>query len=261
MASVQQRRKHTLQYFDRHDYPLTKKELEFWLHADLPEHTSTVSTEESSGYAYLKNRKKCISVRQSRRNYSLKKWQIAKHFANQLKKIESIEAIFVTGALAMDNCPENDDIDIMIVCAPNTLWLTRLRVFLLLNGHRRPPSLPEHSSDRVSNKICDNLYLDTKHLRIVRQDLYTAHEILQAKCVFDRSNCAQQFLIENAWVKSYLPGAYPQINLKESRNIYSSNIVTTCMNAVCFVLQYIYMMPKITHEKISLHSAFFHPRK
>jgi len=39
----------------------------------------------------------------------------------------------------------------------------------------------------------------------------------------------------------------------------SWRILISFFNTLAFKLQYLYMKPKITAEKISLHQAFFHP--
>lgn len=166
----------------------------------------------------------------------------------------------------MDNSPKHDDIDFMIITSPNTLWLTRLLVIVLLNKSRRPKQLPEHSSPKVSDKICDNLYLDTNNLKINNKNLYTAHEILQAKCIFDRSGVHRRFLESNSWVKNYLPIAYRESLKKISKKLicnkkYAISNFLYPVNLLLFWLQYLYMLPSMTTERVSLGYAFFHPKR
>lgn len=261
MASLQQRRSHTLQYFDQFDYPLTESELDYWLHGKT--FSSNKPTTQTQKYWHLKHRESIIQQRKQRHKISEKKWAIAKQISCELKTIKTIQAIFVTGALAMNNCPEKDDIDIMIICSPFTLWYTRWCVFNLLKDRRRPSSVPEHASARVSDKICDNLYLETSHLKISNQSLYTAHEIVQAKCIYDRAEYSTKFMQTNGWIKNYLPHAMPN-HIASSLHPEQTHITTVAskiINAMYFFVQYIYMYGKITHETISLHQAFFHPRQ
>ncbi|MEK9200770.1 MAG: hypothetical protein AAB909_02215 [Patescibacteria group bacterium] len=240
-------------YFAQFSYPITKSEAIYWQSPFAPSRHSRSNRESSL-------------IRKQRFVFSKPKWQIAKKIGESLSHIPTIQAIFVTGALSMDNCPEDDDIDIMLVTRPHTLWLTRaiVVVYLTLKNLRRPPSLPEHSSPRVKDKICDNLYLDANSLRLTTNDLYIAHEILQAKCIFDRGGIHHQFLAQNSWVKKYLPVAYKQTLsslVMLSRNEASRpNLLFKILNSLFFLLQYSYMKPKITQEKITLGSAFFHPR-
>lgn len=166
----------------------------------------------------------------------------------------------------MNNCPRFDDIDIMIVTTPHTLWLIRLLVVCLLKvlHLRRPPHLSKHSSTRVNNKICDNLYLDFDHLAMkpCNNELYLAHEVLQAKCLFDRGGVHRQFLLQNSWAKKYLPIAYSE-TLKqcnhEAMKQFKTNISLFTINYLLFTIQYLYMRPRLTHEKVGLGYAFFHP--
>jgi len=269
-----------LRYSDRFDFPLTLTELWFWqINTHHPKWKIRHSLDRLAfkslrNYYFLPGRSAIITVRQQRARFSQAKWSTALRVGEALSRLPTIQAIFVTGALAMDNSPKFDDIDLMIVTSPHTLWLTRLVVVALLSltGLRRPTSLPEHASPRVSGKTCDNLYLDTNHLIIHHRNLYTAHEILQAKVIFDRSNIHNQFLKANSWTRSLLPIAFSE-SLKKSEvsklkkfdlisnsKFWISNFILSPINFLFFLIQYIYMYPKITSERVSLGYAFFHPR-
>jgi len=224
---------------------------------------------QQGGYYYLQGRSQLPQLRRQRYVSSQPKWSIARRVAGLLFRIPTISAVFVTGALSMDNTPQHDDIDLMIVTTPNTLWITRFFVVLLLRmlKLRRDPGLPEHSSDRVSNKICDNLWLDSDHLSVQPHSLYIAHEVLQAKCLLDRRAVYSRFLRQNEWVKDFLPIAY-------SRSVYAlpdykpSALVASLISIACipvnlifFILQYLYMKPGLTREKVHPGFAYFHPRE
>lgn len=258
-------------YSKRYSYPLTSKELWYWqvgTSIPLPQVRSYAS--QISFDPFL------LRLRRQRTYFSRTKWSIARHVAGKLARIPTIAAIYVTGALAMNNCPSDDDIDLMIITYPHCLWLTRLLVvtYLHLYSLRRSPSLPEHSSPRVADKICDNLYLDMDNLFIhpdqnPHRNLYLAHEILQAKCLFDRFNVQKNFLSTNSWVKDYLPVAYAShnsylINHKSSSSLWPLRLIVWLLrpiNFICFLSQYIFMRSKITSEQIALGYAFFHPQK
>jgi hypothetical protein len=261
--------KPVLQYSDRFSYPLTAEEIWFWQIKSTftkKQVTKDISSWPSlTGYYYL--RRSTVNLRKSRLIASTGKWQKAAAAAKILQHVPTIQAIFVTGSLAMSNSPPDDDIDFMIVTSPHTLWLTRLLVIftLSLKNLRRPPHLPEHSSPAVSDKICDNLYLSSKSLMIHNPSLYLAHEILQAKCIFDRSNIHRQFLEENSWVGDFLPIAYHQTISNAPNHIvhstfYILNLLLFPINLLLFTIQYLYMKPHITSERVSLNYAFFHPQ-
>lgn len=265
----------TVRYSDNFSYPLTCEEIWLWqIHTSysLKKIRSIINRQHfdsKDGLYFLPGRKKIVDLRKAHEQASVYKWHYAFTYAAKLSRLPTIEALFVTGALAMNNSPRNDDIDFMVVTTPHTLWITRLLVFLLLGKNRRPTQLQEHASARVSNKACDNLYIDAHQLKIASQNIFTAHEVLQAKCVFTKSNIPYRFIQENSWVKKFLPIAYAQKisqvkNLKHLPNYTKhrriSRIIISSVNRLVFLLQYLYMKPKITNEKVTLHAVFFHPR-
>ena len=258
----------TLAYFAKYDYPLAPSELYFW------QHRSRFSKLKiNSLFKNYKIKIKNWKLRQQREKYSAEKWVIAKQVGEKLKRFPTIVAVFVTGALAMNNCPKNDDIDLMLVTYPNTLWITRFFVNLYLWRLRRFPG-----QTSAPDKICPNLWLDSNRLRVTpwvasdaqgvtlsERNLYLAHEILQAKCIFDRGNMYHKFITQNSWVKNYLPIAYKKTQrvtpFASSRaKGVSLSVFFWPLNIFFFLIQYLYMFPKMTSEKIAPGFAFFHPR-
>ena len=268
----------TLSYFARYDYPLTYTEIRRWSSKPLPLAPSPGQRHEQSenlgegwgevqkkdGFYFLSGYQNPIHLRKQRAKFSKPKWLIARRVGDKLSKIPFIQAIFVTGALAMNNCPADDDIDLMIITSPHTLWLTRLLVYLNIHSFRRKPGVKI-----APGLICDNLYLDANSLRLTANNLYTAHEILQAKCIFDRGGTHYGFLTANSWAKDYLPVAYSESlkNLKFNNLDLISNLkfkisnLLFPINLLLFWLQYLYMKPKMTTERVGLGYAFFHPQK
>jgi len=253
MASLPPSLRDTLAYFAKYNYPLTAEDLWFWQHGTTFSKLEIRNFLGKLGQLEIRN----WQLRRQREQFSKKKWLIARQVRESLKRFPSIAAVYVTGALAMNNCPENDDIDIMIITSPNTLWPTRFFVNLLLNSLRRHPG-----DATAPDKICPNLWLDSNHLQITPHDIYRAHEILQAKILWDRAHIHSQFLLANSWVKKFLPVAYSQsLGQLEIRSIRSINPILYILNILFFLPQYLYMLPKMTSERVSLHSAFFHPQK
>lgn len=205
----------TLAYADIFDYPLKENEIYRFLisksqipssklQKELLALSSKVSQKE--GFYFLRGREKIVSLRKKREQWSREKLKIAKRVAGWLKLIPSIKMVAVTGALAMENSDEEDDIDLFIVTSANRLWLSRGLVvtFLRLTGQYWRPG-------KIKNKICPNMLLDENHLRIPKkeQDLFSAHEVCQLKPLWDRDKTYQKFIQANQWVKRFLPNWKP----------------------------------------------------
>ena len=186
--------------------------------------------------------------------------------------------VAVTGALAMENADEDDDIDLMVVTSRNRLWIVRplVLLFVSLFFKRRypiPNAQTNNQKPTTNNAICLNLWLDESSLEIpiVQRDLYTAHELAQMKPVVNRDGTYEKMMWENRWGRKYLanawdrPSGYQVGRLAGKKSLFFQIVnLLTCkpvnlFNRLAFNLQFRYMKPKMTNERVSLHSAFFHP--
>lgn len=267
----------TISYSDIFDYPLTGNEIQRWIvrparriggeraKSALKELLAKGEVAEKDGYFFLAGREKIVELRLRKEECSKKKIKIAQKTAQKLRIIPLIKMIAVTGALSMSNCRENDDIDLMIITAQNTLWLTRILIWLICpicQIRRR-----KVNDINVKDKICFNLYLDEAGLEIKEKNLFTAHEICQVKPLYNKDKTYEKFLLANFWVKKYLPNAvsFNNLTIKQFNNCSGIakllNCLTVVLNKAAFRMQSLYMKPKITIEKVSLHQAFFHPKK
>lgn len=248
-------------YADLFDFPLTKKEANFW-RIDLGSNSRRIpQTVETKGYAVLKGREILVKQRLRRQKYSATKEQRAKEVAEILKIIPSIQGIFLTGSVAVGNAKKEADIDLMIVCSLNTLWLTRLLAVIILKVKRL-----YREKRAIGDRICTNIYLDTNHMQIKEQNLFTAHEVLQAKCLYDRDGVERRWLEENNWTRDYLPIAYSgqksKIRGQKNQPKVQSIFFAFCLlpfELISFAGQYLYMKPKMTNEKVGPGYAYFHP--
>ncbi len=207
----------TLAYADIFDYPLRENEIYRFLISNFQFPISNFQKKLSAlsgviskknGFYCLRGREKIISIRKKREGWSKGKLKIAKRVAGWLKLIPSIKMVAVTGALAMENSNENDDIDLLIITSKNRLWLTRFLTVILLElvAKRRHPTDKE-----VKDKICLNMFLDEGHLEVPKkeQDLFSSHEVRQLKPILDKNGTHQKFLKANLWSKKYLPNWKP----------------------------------------------------
>lgn len=285
----------TLAYADIFSYPLTAKEIHRWLISRQRVSVSSINSAISAllkthskvkrvgNYYALAGRSQLALLRRRRRRLSQAKLREAKRVGEWLKIIPTISAVSVTGALSMNNADKYDDIDLLIVTTPHTLWLTRLlTVFLteLLGVRRRPLPRESASNQRQSastnNKICLNLWLDETSLTIpkLQRNLYTAHEVAQTKTLWSRparrspetsrkgeggGEAKEKLLIHNRWVKHFLANIkIPPIPMQEK--LSKPSLIVNKANQFAFSLQRLYMKSRLTREIVTLHAAFFHPK-
>lgn len=255
-----------LVYADIFDYPLREEELGLFAIANFHElvtnlHKLPVAIRKKNGYFFLRGREKIINLRKKREEISAHKLTRARKVARTLSRIRSIEGVFLTGSVAIGNATDNSDIDLMIVTKPQTMWLTRLVVvlYLKLTGSYR-------SKSKISDQVCTNIFLDTNNLEVPDKNLYSAHEVLQAKCLYDRGGVERRWIDSNRWIANCLPNTYKysvsSIQYSVLSNKKWSKIVSLWLlpfELVAFGLQYLYMQSRITSEKIGLGYAYFHP--
>lgn len=197
---------------------------------------------------------------------SREKMMIARRAAKGISFIPWVKLVAVTGALAMENADESDDIDLMIVTEKNRLWLTRPLVMLFVSlffKRRRPPAyrLPPTA---YRNVLCLNLWLDDDALTIPRdqQNLYTAHELAQMKPLVNREQTYESIMSINKWGRKFLANAWKEVEgrrPKDEGQRKKRNKIYDILNTIAFYLQLRYMKSKMTTERVSLHAAYFHP--
>ena len=178
--------------------------------------------------------------------------------------------VAVTGALAMENADEDDDIDLMIITSKNRLWITRPLVFLLVSlffkRRKSTTKNKEQKTENNDNAICLNLWLDESALEIPesQRNLYTAHELAQMKPIINKDGTYEEMMAKNAWGKEYLVNAWErlegwQVNKLKRSSHFQPFDLFSLLNLLAFNSQFWYMKPKMTNERVSINSAFFHP--
>lgn len=202
-------------------------------------------------------------TRTQREKHSREKIKKTRKVGKWLKLIPTIQAVYLTGAVTVLNATQNDDIDIMIITKPWSLWTTRfiLTIALDIFNIRRKPK-----SKHLADKLCLNLYLSQNHLHLhsSRHNLYTAHEIIQATPIWSKPLVHAQFLHQNTWIHRFLPHSplpQPKPNPIHSKKLLPNlGMLLNPVEKLLFALQKKYMAKNLTQEKVGLHQAFFHPR-
>jgi len=221
----------------------------------------------------IKKQKELLLTKKNRALFAKKKWQELALFLKFAKFIPFISAIAVTGSLAVNNTLRDDDIDFLIVTKANRLWITRIIIVALASifGKRRSFAKEE------KNSWCFNLWVEETDLKMPSKSrsAYEAYEVAQAVWVLDREKIKIKFKKLNKWAKKFVFNYY-HLN-KSTQNvapIHTSNAnylsifaeafvisqLLSLINFLLFLLQYMYMKPHMTREKVSKSHAFFHPR-
>lgn len=243
-------------YADLFDFPLKAQEIE--LRAITQAGKWVGEIENRNGYYFLAGRGKIVKLRQEREEIAKKKLTKLLKLTELIKLIPTVEGIFVTGSVAASNAKADADLDLLLVCAPGTMWLTRLMVVTALKTvgvYRR--------ADNFRDKVCTNMYLTSDSLKISNEGLYEAQEILQAQCIYDRGGVEAKWLKDNRWVRQYLPKMYDAGIEKLKRDKYKRRMwpkVLLPLEVMCYWGQKTYMRNKITNELVSFRQSFFHPR-
>lgn len=266
----------TVAYTDQFGYPLSAEEIYTRLIGDSTTLakisrkellvtlqqlvTQRVLSHQRHWYA-LAGSERFFDLRAQRATISQRKWQEVAQCVRLLRWIPWLQAIFVTGSVAMQDAGAEDDVDFFIVASRRRLWLVRGLVIVVTSvfGKRRSWSHGE------ANSWCFNVWLDEDHLPVdvSQHGVYIAYEVMQARCVMDKKAIAEQFLARNQWVKDFLPQVviphealipHPHSVLPVGRLIFD------VLDQVAYRLQLWYMKPHRTRERVGQGFAFFHPR-
>jgi hypothetical protein len=258
----------TLSYFDIFDYPLTFSEIKKNLcceltvnDEDLRDIIQNISViQEGEGYYYFLGRHEILEKRIERGSASVQKFIKARVIAKILSFIPTIEYIGVSGSLSMSNASLSDDIDLFFITKKNTVWISRLFVHTVLFVLRQRR---DRLKKNVRDKICPNMFVSADKLSFSssRKTLYTAHELMQLKVLFDRDHFANRLLMKNKWIKEFFPNFVIPFEKRMKKSI-TDNLLQKLLLPVeklLFILQKLYMRNHRTIEVITRGRAFFHP--
>lgn len=257
----------TVAYADIFDYPLTPEECDIWRirvpHTASRIHgwsnTVTILKKHGKIFYCLRKNKSIIDKLEDRARWSVKKINIAQRMARILRFIPTIRLIGVTGGLAMYNAEKDDDIDIFCIVASGTLWISRFLAvaFMEAFGRRRRPA-----DVRVKDKICLNMFMSESALCVPaqEQDLYTAHEVLQMRVLWERGGVYRAFLRANGWVRNFLPNAWKkssQFMVHGSQKKFKKKLFKKILRVLLLTINYLL----ITVEPIAKFAQLWYMQK
>jgi hypothetical protein len=258
----------TLVYVNIFDYPLKGWEVHKWLiktKADIKQverKLSQMLTQGKIGYKngfyYPLGSSKIVKLRQQRAVFSQQSLKKAIRASFLIRWIPFIELVGISGSLSMDNQQKTDDIDLFVITSANKLWTTRLLIVGILSIF----GLVRRKNDQnFANKLCVNLLLDINHLEQQTKNIYIAHEVLQVRPIYIKSNAYSKFLNDNNWVFDYLPNWTSSIEyqkIKRAKNSKSTKFADF-IEDLLRLYQIELMKGKLGDEKFDKHSIYFHP--
>lgn len=196
----------TLLYSDLFDYPLTLEEVAHYL-SGVPSTADEVRAclartrcladrvVELDGYLALRGREGLIARRLDRAAASDRLWRRARRFVRVLGLLPFVRMVAITGALSMNNSGAGDDIDVLIVTAPDRVWLTRAFAVALV-----------YAGKLGGDTLCPNYVISERALSLERHTLFVAHEFVQMVPVYGRE-VYDRMCAANCWIQTILPNA------------------------------------------------------
>lgn len=196
---------HTLTYADIFDYALTPDEVHRFLigvrasREDVARALNDPARLDGNirrldGFLALPQRESTVASRLHWRAQGQHLWERARFYVRLIAYFPFVRMVAVSGGLSMDNARDSD-IDLLIVTAPERLWLVRgLAVALVRLARLR------------GDKLCPNFLLTENALAIPDRELYNAHEIVQMVPLFGLPVYRKMREL-NSWAETFLPNA------------------------------------------------------
>jgi hypothetical protein len=197
----------TLLYADIFDYPLTPTEIHHYLLGTTAAPEAVQAALNTSpwlaarvtrvnGYIAVAGRAALGPLRDKRRQHASSLWPRARRWARLIGCLPFVRMVAVTGALAVDNAPPGDDIDFLIVTAPDRVWLARALAVGLVRLARL-----------CGVGLCPNYVLSQSALAEERRNLFVAHDLAQMVPLVGQALYAE-LRAANGWAAAYLPHAH-----------------------------------------------------
>ncbi len=176
-----------------------------------------------------------------------------------------IKAMVVTGSVAANHADKKADLDLLVVTARNRLWLGRwlLLTVALLLGKKR------WWWQKGNDDWCFNLWLTENSLKLGagRHNFYNAYESCQMDWFFDKEDLKKRYLLENEWIKKFLPNWYETLRKEKANSIsqkkkesFIANFLLSIVNKIAFFIQkqYLHFKNGISYNNLRLNRAFLH---
>jgi predicted nucleotidyltransferase len=225
----------TLKFFDLQDTPLTLFELHKFLLADLSflkqmlnfrwelvnivhlakpqpqtigllletlETQCSAEIESSRGYYALKGRGNLINQRLENYFYGIKREKLIKKYLFPVCHIPFVRGVGLVGSQPLGQQKPTSDIDLLILVAPEFLWLSRMLVtaYFQVLGLRR-------YGQNVANRFCLNHYVTEGQPLSFDRNLYTAAEYLKMRPLVYPERMWKFCRLNSDWIGHIFPDA------------------------------------------------------
>lgn len=224
----------TLAYYDVLDFPLKAEEIFRYLiklKKDKPIGDVTIlevkrnldelllerMLDINHGFYFLFDKSYLVPLRIKKEKNSVRKWTKTVRATNWLKFLPFVDAVFGSGSLALNNCDELSDLDVLVATKPRRIWLARFFVtgLMAILGVRRKPN-----QSVAPDKICLNHYITSATLEIPFENLYNAQNYINLKPLFVKiPDIRKKFYEKNSWLAGYLE------NFSTFKNVESFPII------------------------------------
>jgi predicted nucleotidyltransferase len=200
----------TLAYFDLFQYPLTEREVYFFLPRHMPpasfEHALGELLEEGlvftwDGFFTLRNDPGLIRRRKTGNALAARMLKTAERITVLLSHFPYVRGVGVSGSLSKQYADESSDIDLFIITSTGRLWIARTLLHLL----KKCTFLI-----RRQDWFCMNYFVDEAALEIPEKNLYTAIEIVTLLPMCG-SDAFAAFRKANAWSDRHLPNSHGRV--------------------------------------------------
>lgn len=214
-------------------------------------------------YYLLDKKKEWVSKRRKEEREFNVVLPVIERITSLISWVPSVLMVGVSGGMALGLASKDDDIDLFIVTKSNTLYATRLIVWLIffIAGLVRRPR-----DDSNGSIVCLNMFCDEKHLVLSRaeRDIYTAHEVAQLLILYSCFETSEKFRRANGWITKYLPNSLIVDRKVDLRRRLPPAVwlswLFVLVEPFCFVGEYLYMRRRMTREVVRWGYVRFHPR-
>jgi hypothetical protein len=252
---------HTLAYADVFDYPLTAHEVYRYLasvNASFEDVNQALADEgffsKVENYYTLRGREEIVGIRKRRAEVGNRLWPKAVRYGRLIASLPFVRMVALTGSLAMKNADEGNDIDYMIVTAPNHLWTCRALALLVAR-----------LAKLEGVNLCPNYLITTNGLALNERSLYVAHELAQMIPLSGMEIYDEMRRLNN-WMVDYLPNSLIVSEIPEGVNLVQKRPLIQRVLEILFQLPFANWFEnwemkrkivRLTHEQSLSFESFF----